>query len=150
MPQYLSQEGIEQHKQELEDLRFKRQEIAKRLEEAKALGDLSENQEYISAREAQAFNEGKILELEQLLRDVIVIDKNHRSSTVRIGSTIEVRSNGKNQKFMIVGSEEASPRDGKISNESPLGKAFLGHKAGEAVEVETPGGRVNYKVVSIG
>lgn len=150
MSQYLSQEGLEQHRQELEDLRFKRQEIAKRLEEAKALGDLSENQEYISAREAQAFNEGKVLELEQLLRDVIVIDKNRKSSTVRIGSSVEVRTNGKNQKFMIVGSEEADPRNGKISNESPLGKAFLGHKAGEAVDVETPSGKVDYKIVTVG
>jgi transcription elongation factor GreA len=150
MPQYLSQEGLEQHKQELEELKLKRQEIAKRIEEAKALGDLSENQEYSSAREAQAFNEGKILELEQLLRDVVVIDKNRRSSIVHIGSTIEVRANGKNQKFMIVGSEEASPKDGKISNESPLGKAFLGHKAGETIEVETPGGKMSYKIVSVG
>ena len=150
MSQYLSQEGLEQHRQELEDLRFKRQEIAKRLEEAKALGDLSENQEYISAREAQAFNEGKILELEQLLRDVIVIDQNRKSSIARIGSTVEVRANGKTQKFMIVGSEEADPRNGKISNESPLGKAFLERKAGEDVIVETPGGKVNYKIVSIG
>ncbi len=150
MSQYLSQEGLEQHRQELEDLRFKRQEIAKRLEEAKALGDLSENQEYISAREAQAFNEGKILELEQLLRDVIVIDKNRKSSTVRIGSSVEVKANGKTQKFMIVGSEEADPRNGKISNESPLGRAFLERKAGEAVDVETPGGKVNYKIVAVG
>ena len=150
MPQYLSQEGLEQHKQELEELKLKRQEIAKRIEEAKALGDLSENQEYSSAREAQAFNEGKILELEQLLRDVVVIDKNRRSSIVHIGSTIEVRANGKTQQFMIVGSEEASPKDGKISNESPLGKAFLGHKASETVEVETPGGKVSYKIVSVG
>jgi transcription elongation factor GreA len=150
MAQYLSQEGLEQHRQELEDLRFKRQEIAKRLEEAKALGDLSENQEYISAREAQAFNEGKILELEQLLRDVIVIDQNRKSSIARIGSTVEVRANGKTQKFMIVGSEEADPRNGKISNESPLGKAFLDRKASEEVNVETPGGKVNYKIVSVG
>src|SRR3989339_1571953 len=114
MPQYLSEEGIQQHRQELEDLRFKRQEIATRLEEAKALGDLSENQEYSSAREAQAFNEGKILELEQLLRDAVAIDKNHRSNTAHIGSTIEARANGKTQSFTIVGSEEANPAAGKI------------------------------------
>jgi len=149
MPQYLSEEGIQQHKQELEELKIKRQEIANRLEEAKALGDLSENQEYISAREAQAFNEGKILELEQLLRDAVVIDKNHRSGIVHIGSTVEVRANGRSQTLTIVGSEEANPAAGKISNESPLGKAFLGHKAGDAVEVETPGGKTTYKIVSL-
>lgn len=140
---------MEQHKRELEELKLKRQEIAARLEEAKALGDLSENQEYSSAREAQAFNEGKILELEQLLRDAVMIDKNHRSSTAHIGSAIEVRSNGKTQNFIIVGSEEANPAVGKISNESPLGKAFLGKKAGETVEVETPGGKNSYKINSI-
>ena len=149
MPQYLSEEGLEQCKQELEELKLKRQETAKRLEEAKALGDLSENQDYSSAREAQAFNEGKILELEQLLREATVIDKNHRSSVARIGSTIEVRANGKTQSFTIVGSEEANPATGKISNESPLGKSFLDRKAGDKVEVETPGGKVVYTIVTI-
>ena len=147
MPQYLSPEGFEQHKQELEELKLKRQEIAKRLEEAKALGDLSENQEYLLAREAQAFNEGKIMELEQLLREAIVIDKVKKSGTVHIGSNVEVKANGKSQSFMIVGSEEANPAAGKISNESPLGRAFLGHRAGETIEVETPGGKVNYKII---
>ena len=149
MPQYLSEEGIAQHKLELEELRSKRQEIAKRLEEAKALGDLSENQEYISAREAQAFNEGKILELEQLLRDAVMIDKNHRSGIVHIGSTVEARANGKSQSFTIVGSEEANPAAGKISNESPLGKAFLGHKADDKIKVETPNGEVVYTIVGV-
>lgn len=149
MPKYLSLEGLNEHKKELEDLKLKRQEIASRLEEAKALGDLSENQEYVAAKEAQAFNEGKILELEQLLRDAVIIGKNRKISIVQIGSTVEVRSNGKIQKFTIVGSEEASPTIGKISNESPLGKVFLGRKIGEAVEAETPGGKVNYKIISI-
>lgn len=149
MPQYLSEEGFKQHKQELEELKLKRQEIAQRLDEAKALGDLSENQEYSSAREAQAFNEGKILELEQLLREAIVIDKTRRSSTVRIGSTIDVRTGGKTLNLTIVGSEEANPTAGKISNESPLGKAFLGHKAGDKVEVETPGGKAQYTIEEV-
>lgn len=149
MPQYLSPEGLEEHKQELEDLKVKRQEIAKRLEEAKALGDLSENQEYISAREAQAFNEGKILELEQLLRDAVVIDKNKKSTLVQVGSTVEIKVNGRTQTFTIVGSEEANPQEGKISNESPLGKAFLGRKAGDTLEIETPGGRASYRIIMV-
>jgi len=140
---------LEQHKKELEDLKLKRQEIAQRIEEAKALGDLSENQEYASAREAQAFNEGKILELEQLLRDAIVIDKPRKSSIVHIGSSVEVRANGKAQSFTIVGSEEADPASGKISNESPLGKALLEHKVGDAIEVETPAGKIVYKIAAI-
>lgn len=148
--QYISQEGLDQHKKELEELKLKRQEIAQRLEEAKALGDLSENQEYIAAKEAQAFNEGKIVELEQLLREAVVIeDKNKKSNTVQIGSTIEVKTNGKSKSFTIVGSEEADPANSKISNESPLGRAFLGKKAGETIEVETPSGKADYKIIDI-
>lgn len=149
MSQYLSPEGLEQHKKELEEHKLKRQEIALRLEEAKALGDLSENQEYIAAKEAQAFNEGKIIELEQLLRDAIVIEKSKKNSTVQIGCSVEVKANGKTQQFTIVGSEEANPVAGKISNESPLGKAFLGRKPGDNIEVETPAGKTNYKLLSI-
>jgi transcription elongation factor GreA len=149
MPQYLSPEGLEQHKKELEEHKLKRQEIALRLEEAKALGDLSENQEYIAAKEAQAFNEGKIIELEQLLRDAILIEKSKKNSTVQIGCSVEVKANGKTQLFTIVGSEEANPIAGKISNESPLGKAFLGKKPGDNIEVETPAGKTNYKLLSI-
>lgn len=148
--QYISQEGLDKHKKELEELKLKRQEIAQRLEEAKALGDLSENQEYIAAKEAQAFNEGKIVELEQLLREVIVIeDNNKKSNVVQIGRTLEVKTEGKSKSFTIVGSEEAEPANGKISNESPLGKAFLGRKVGETIEVETPSGKVSYKIIDI-
>jgi len=146
---YISQEGLEEHKQELEELKTKRQEIAKRLEEAKSLGDLSENQEYIAAKEAQAFNEGKIIELEQLLRDAVIIDKSRRPSVVQVGCLVEVKTNGKSKAFTIVGSEEADPVNNKISNESPLGKAFLGHKEGDTITVEAPAGRVNYKITDI-
>jgi transcription elongation factor GreA len=146
---YLSKEGLEQIKKELEELKLKRQEIAARLEEAKALGDLSENTEYLQAKESQAFNEGKILEIEELLRNAVVISKNGANSLVQIGGTIEIASGGEKNTFTIVGSEEANPARGKISNESPLGKAFLGRKAGETVEVETPRGKASYKIVSI-
>lgn len=146
---YLSKEGLEQVKKEIDDLKLKRQEIAQRLEEAKALGDLSENMEYLQAKEAQAFNEGKILELEEVLKNAVVINKNGGNSTVQIGGTVEVNCQGEKQTFTIVGSEEANPAQGKISNESPLGKAFLEHKAGETVEVETPRGRATYKIISI-
>ena len=149
MPQYISPEGFQDQKKELENLKIKRQEIAKRLEEARALGDLSENQEYISAREAQAFNEGRILEVEQLLKEAVIIEKTKKSSTVQIGSSVTAKFNGSEKKFHIVGSEEASPAIGKISNESPLGKAFLGRKAGETVEVETPAGKVKYQIASV-
>jgi transcription elongation factor GreA len=146
---YLSKEGLEQLKKELEELKLKRQEIAQRLEEAKALGDLSENTEYLQAKEAQGFNEGKILELEEVLKNAVVISKNGGNSVVQIGGTVEVNSQGEKQVFTIVGSEEANPAQGKISNESPLGRAFLGHKAGDVIEVETPRGKANYKITSV-
>jgi len=148
--QYISSEGLEKHKQELEGLKLKRQEIARRLEEAKALGDLAENVEYSAAKEEQAFNEGKIVELEQLLREAVVIsEKNKKYDSVQIGCSVQLKFNGKEKIFTIVGSEEADPANGKISNESPLGKAFLGRKIGELVEIETPGGKVNYKIIEI-
>jgi len=146
---YLSKEGLEQIKKEVDELKLKRQEIAQRLEESKALGDLSENMEYLQAKEAQAFNEGKILELEEVLKNAVVINKNGGNSIVQIGGTVEINCQGEKQTFTIVGSEEANPAEGKISNESPLGKAFLGHKAGETVEVEMPKGKATYKIISI-
>jgi transcription elongation factor GreA len=148
--QYISQEGLEQLKKELEELKGRRQEIAKRLEEAKALGDLSENAEYQEAKEDQAFNEGKIVELAQIINEAVVINKNQKNDIVRVGSTVKVKSdvNGA-QTFVIVGSEEANPIEGKVSNESPLGKAFLGRKAGEIAEAETPRGKIKYKILSI-
>ena len=149
MPQYISKEGFEDQKKELEDLKIKRKEIALRLEEAKALGDLSENQEYLAAREAQAFNEGKIVELDQLLKEAVIIDKNKKSSVVQIGSSVQVKNNGNQKTFLIVGSQEANPSLGKISNESPLGKAFLGKRAGEKLKVETPGGEAEYEIILI-
>jgi len=149
VPQYISREGLENHKKELEELKLKRQEITQRLEEAKALGDLSENQEYIAAKEAQAFNEGKIVEMEQLLREAVVIDNNKKHNVVQVGSSVELKNNGKNKIFMIVGSEEADPAGGKISNESPLGKAILGKRVGEGIEVDTPAGKVIYKITDI-
>lgn len=147
--QYISSEGLEQLKKELEEFKQKRQEIAKRLEEAKALGDLSENAEYQEAREDQAFNEGKIVELEQTLKEAVVISKNVKKDIVRVGATVKVKSDNGMQTFNIVGSEEANPIEGKISNESPLGKSFLGRRAGEAIEAETPRGKIKYKILGI-
>ena len=149
MEKYISKEGLEQLKKEFDELKLKRQEIARRLEESKALGDLSENTEYLQAREAQAFNEGKILELEEIIKNAVVINHNGKHSTVQVGSTIEVNSSAGKQSFTIVGSEEADPAAGKISNESPIGRGFLGHKAGETIEIETPRGKNKYKILSI-
>ena len=147
---YLSQEGIETLKKELQELKTKkRQEIARRLQEAKDLGDLSENAEYFEAKEAQSLNENHIAELEDLLKNAVVIKTSSAEDVVIIGSTIETKSNSNREVFNIVGSAEAKPQEGKISNESPLGRAFLGKRAGDEVDIKTPGGIVKYKIIKI-
>ncbi len=147
---YLSPEGIETLKKELQELKTKkRQEIAKRLQEAKDLGDLSENAEYFEAKEAQSLNENRIAELEELLKNAVVIKTPSTEDIIRIGSTVETKLNNSAEVFSIVGSAEAKPQEGKISNESPLGRAFLGKKVGDEVEVKTPGGIVKYRIIKI-
>ena len=154
---YLTPEGLEKIKQELLVLRTtKRQEIAKRLEEAKALGDLTENAEYADAKEAQAFNEGRILDLEAIIKQSTIIDPtkqtNHKKE-VQLGSKIEVKQESKGRKekkeYVIVSSQEANPEEGKISNESPIGQAFMGHKKGETIEVVAPGGKIKCKILKV-
>lgn len=149
MSKYITKEGLSNLKQELAGLKAHRQEIAKRLEEAKSLGDLSENTEYMKAREEQAFKEGKIMEIEQLLKEAVLIKKRQKHNLVDIGSTIEVKSDFGKQNFTIVGFQELDPIHGKISNESPLGKAFLGHQVGDIIEVTTPRGKIKYKILKI-
>ncbi len=147
---YLSPEGIETLKKELLELKTKkRQEIAKRLQEAKDLGDLSENAEYFEAKEAQSLNENRIGELEELLKNAVVIKTPSAEDIVSIGSTVEVKSGSNTEVFKIVGSAEAKPQEGKISNESPLGRSFLNKKVGDEFDVKTPGGVVKYKLIKI-
>lgn len=148
--EYISEEGLEKLKKQLEDLKtVKRQEITVRLEEAKKMGDLSENAEYTEAREAQEFNEREIAELEELVKKAVVIGKPKDKDEIQIGSTFVAKSHGKEHEFTIVGSEEADPVSGKISNESPLGKSFLGNKKGDEVKVKTPKGEVKYTIEKI-
>jgi len=148
--EYISQEGLEKLKEELQQLKIaERQSIAERLEKAAALGDLSENAEYQEAKEAQSLNESRIGELEEMLKNIVVIKKPVGTDVVQIGSVVVVERSGKDETYLIVGSEEADPLSGKVSNESPLGKAFLGKKRGESFEVKTPGGSMTYKVREI-
>ena len=151
MDYYLTAERLEELKKELEELKTKaRIEVAKRLKRAKELGDLSENSEYIEAREEQGQIERRIFELEQMVKNAILIKKSETpKSTVQIGSTIEVMKDDKVQKFTIVGSNEARPEAGLISNESPLGKAFLGRREGDVMKIKVPIGEVTYKIVKI-
>lgn len=149
--QYVSAEFLQKLKDELHDLKtVKRRELAARIETAKALGDLSENAEYHEAKDALGFVEGRILEIEDLLKNAEVIEHKAGDGTnVRIGSTVKIRVNGKEKTFEIVGSNEADPMSGKISNESPIGQALLGAHAGDEVNVKTPTGTTVYEVLEI-
>lgn len=149
---YLTAEGIEKVKTELEYLiTQKRPEIAQRLRSAIEMGDLSENADYSSAKEDQAFMEGRILELEHILKNVVVIEEKSSGDQVEIGSEVVVREEGYDDEetFFIVGSKEADPDQGKISYESPIGKALIKHRVGEIVRVVTPAGDTNFKIIKI-
>lgn len=149
--QIITQEGYDKLQAEMNHLStVKRREIAERIERAKELGDLSENAEYSEAKDAQALNEGRILELSNTLKNVTVVNGNgHSKKEVGMGSKVTVKSNGKSKEYTIVSFNEADPLNGMISNESPLGLAFLGKKKGASVQVETPKGVVDYKIIKI-
>jgi transcription elongation factor GreA len=147
---YVSKEGLEKLKEELEKLKaIDRPEIIDRIARARELGDLSENAEYHDAREKQSFIEGRIQELESLIKDAIII-KTKKSNQIQIGSTVHATcDNGMKVKYMIVGHSEANPGEGKISNESPLGQAFLGKEIGHEFELKVPAGTMKCKVDAI-
>ena len=147
----VTKEGLEKMKAELDHLRsVERAEVAQRLKEAIAMGDLSENSEYDEAKNAQAFLEGRISELEQKIRTAKVIE-NTSKTRIDVGSTVVIEDleEGIEEKVKIVGSTESNPFEGLISNESPVGRALVGAKAGDIVEAEAPNGVLKYKVVSI-
>lgn len=148
---YLTKDGLAKLQEELTMLvHVRRREIAARIQEAKELGDLSENAEYAEAKNEQAFNEGRIEELENTLKHAVVIDEQASSTGfVQVGSVVEASANGQTMKVSIVGSNEADPLTGRISNESPLGQALLGQAVGAAVKVLTPKGEILYTIQSI-
>ena len=151
---FLTKDGFQKLQEELDYLRtMKRQEVADRLHEAMEGGELIENAEYEAAKNEQAFVEGRIQELEILLATARVIedDKKRKADTIQVGSTVTIQEDGyEEETYTIVGAAEANPRDGKISNESPIGKAILNHRAGEEVQVETPDGSYSVRIVKIG
>lgn len=153
--QIISQEGYNKLQEEYDFLsNVKRKEIADRIERAKELGDLSENAEYHEAKDAQAFNEGRLIELSTLLKNLTVVESDGNGSgagKVAMGSKICVQNtkSGEEKNFCIVSFNEAAPGDGKISNESPLGMAFVGCKKGDEVTVETPRGEMKYKILNV-
>ena len=151
---FLTKEGYQKLADELEHLRTeKRAEVANRLHEAMEGGELIENAEYEAAKNEQAFVEGRIQELEMILASARVIDekdKKAKGDLVQVGSTVVIKEEGSgSEKYTIVGAAEANPREGKISNESPIGKAILNRHAGEEVNVEAPGGTFKVKIVKV-
>ena len=151
---FLTKEGFEKLQDELDYLRTaKRQEVADRLHEAMEGGELIENAEYEAAKNEQAFVEGRIQELEMLLATARVIedDKKKRADAIQVGSTVTIQEEGlEKETYTIVGAAEANPREGKISNESPMGKALLNHRVGEDVQIDTPDGSYTVRIVKIG
>ena len=149
-PTYVSREGLAKLRAELDEhVNVRRPEIAGRIHDAKEHGELAENAEYEDAKNEQAFVEGRILALETLIKNAILIEEKHATDHVAIGSTVTVETDDGRQKFTIVGSAEADPRDGKISNESPVGRALLGRKKGDRIVVKVPAGDFAYKIVAI-
>ncbi len=148
---FLTAEGAAKLRKELVELKGPRRlEMAARLRKAVRQGDLSENADYISAKEQQAFLEGRIQELESVLRNATVVERTTPSEWVEVGSTVVVLEQGEAETtFQIVGAKEANPRAGKISHESPIGKALLGKKVGQSAQAITPGGPIRFKILEI-
>ncbi len=151
----LTPEGLQKLNDELKVLiNEKRKEVIERIQEAVAHGDLSENADYAQAKEEQSFIEGRIQEIEDMVKNAEIIDTHAKHNSVTIGSTVQILvtddKGAKNErKYAIVGSNEANPSDGKISNESLVGKALLGRKVGEKIKIPTPVGDMNYEITHI-
>ena len=146
----LTKEGVEELKHEHEELISQRGELAERIKTAREFGDLAENAEYSAARQDQERAEGRIAEIEGILQNVKIISKPKGDSKVQIGSNVKLKSeSGVTKEFQVVGTVEADPLNGKISDESPIGQALLGKKEGEQVEITTPAETTTYKVIDI-
>jgi transcription elongation factor GreA len=151
-PTYLTAEGAEKIKIELEELKGpKRDDLARRLRDAIQMGDLSENADYQKAKEDQAFLEGRIQELEYILSNATIVeDDGKKKDIVAVGTTVTIQEEDFDpETYYLVGAKEADPRNGKISHESPIGRALMDHKVGDVVEAETPGGKISLKIIAI-
>ena len=149
----LTQEGLAKLEEELDDLKtVHRKEVNDRIRQAKEFGDISENAEYEDAKQEQAFVEGRIIRLEQMIRNARIIDTSGSTAEdVQLGATVKVKEvkNGESFEFSIVGSAESDPPNKRLSNESPLGSALIGRRKGETVDVPTPRGMVQYKIEAV-
>ena len=149
---HLTPEGEKKLRSELAELTGpRREELARRLRSAIQMGDLSENADYHKAKEDQGFMEGRIQELEYLLKNAIIVEVDDvTKDSVQVGSCITVQEgDGPEEQYLVVGAKEADPRSGKISNESPIGRALMDHKVGDVVSAETPGGQIKFKILKI-
>jgi len=150
MTRLITREGLKKLQDELEFRRtIKRQEIARAIKEAKEQGDLSENAEYAEAKHQQNENENRVAELEAIIKDSEIVEHDKSVIGIQIGSKVKVRFNGNEMEFQIVGSSEADPANFKISNESPMGRAFMGRIKDDNVEVATPAGKKRYKILDV-
>jgi transcription elongation factor GreA len=148
--QIISQEGYDKLVNELSLLTtVKRREIADRIQRAKDMGDLSENAEYSEAKDAQAFNEGRIAEVTQMIKNLTVVQNGNNKDYVGMGSNVTVEANGMRKEYTIVSFNESDPINGKISNESPLGRAFLGKRKNDTALVKTPKGEMEYRIINV-
>ena len=150
-PSFLTRQGHEKLQEELEYLRtVKRQEVANRLHEAMEGGELIEDAEYEAAKNEQAFVEGRIQELEILLANARIIEDTGKKETVQVAAKVTIQEEGNEpETYVIVGPAEANPREGRISNESPLGRALMDHRSGDLVKVDAPGGSFTVRVVKV-
>ncbi|MGD2026355.1 MAG: transcription elongation factor GreA [Anaerolineales bacterium] len=148
---YLTKDGAEKMRDELEDMKSRqREELSKRLRFAIQQGDLSENADYHKAKEDQAFLEGKIREYEEILAGAKIIKEGNSNGVVDIGTHITIQEDSfPEEKYYMVGPKEANPQEGRISHESPIGKALIGHKVGDVVKVKTPAGEMKLKILKI-
>lgn len=149
---YLTKEGLAELKKEYDELvSVKRPNVLARVTQARNMGDLSENAEYVASREELTFIDGRIDELEVILNQAVVIREGVKTlnHAVKLGSTVTLHVNGKKEIFTVVGEWEADPENKKISHESPLGKVLLGKKVGEKVQVEAPAGKITYSIISV-
>ena len=146
----LTPAGLEKIKRELDELKKRRKDIIVRIQTAKEFGDLSENAEYDDARNEQSFVEGRLQELEEMIKHAKVIEKNSKiSDKISVGSTVTVTVEGDEEVYEIVGANESDPAKGKVSIESPIGSALVGAAKGDTVVVQTPAGKFDYKIVSV-
>lgn len=145
----LTQAGVNELQAEVDSLIAKRADIAEAIKNARELGDLTENAEYQSARAEQERHEARISELENILLNVEIIKKPRGDSKVQLGSTVKLKGGSKTKEFQVVGTVEADPLNGKISDESPIGQALIGKEVGESVEIVTPAETAKYKIADI-